>query len=246
MKSRIIVVDFQTSSKESKGLYDLILASFFSKPQSLIDQELVRYGKRLHHFLLPRYSDLVMGDMDFELNVEDIAASFHKRMLEGAKIWKNGWLHEDLSLVAASLPAQQIAEMACSAATRKGKLARLYREMTAIHEEHGLDEDSALQPKYRPRSYGLLIESSEKLFRDVFSTVFVQVLDRYSLSKISQLFEQKPSVFEVRFEVGRRLLDPNSLDDIEGNKMVEQSLRDRFGENSVADLHSRLAACRLR
>jgi len=219
-----------------------ILKAFFEKSQIEIDQELSEVsvsGRSQSECLKQKF--IVNESLRRDLSPAELANCFHIRMLEGVSALRSPWLAEDLALVVAALPAQELAEMACSTACEHGELADIHLQMIQISEAYGLADDEHWHLEESPDEYVDLAYRSHVMLEKIYDTVFVQILERYRLGALVVLFEQKRGEFEIRYEVGRRLLAPGSVMDPLETERVANSFRSQFGEPAVAHLKSRLA-----
>ena len=108
--------------------------------------------------------------------------------------------------------AHEVAEMSCAAATGKGQLS----EFAQVFEGSGCEfyfEES-------------LVKESDRLLTQIHDMVVVEVLKRYQLPKFAALFEQNRPLYEIRFEVGCRLVVPDLVGRSEHLKILEQYQND--------------------
>ena len=129
-----------------------------------------------------------------------IVESFHRRLLLSSEMSRNSKLPGDLVLFSATLTAHEIAELSCAASTGSGMLKKLV----------GMEE--SLADSGQPEGAKERAVLSERLFDQIHDAVFLEVLDRYGMRKYAQIFEKNRPLYEIRCEVGRRLLSPDLVD----------------------------------
>jgi len=166
-----------------------------------------------------------------------LADAIHRRLIYGAVLWNKDSIDEDLALITAALPAQQIAEMACSSATGGKKLSKILDVISAAD-----GSGNQLRDTIDERVYEELVRVSDDILERIFETVFLNVLERYHLERIASLYEKSRSTFAVRYEVGRRLSQRSTEADKKADQEMADELRSRYGEESINFLNSRLAA----
>lgn len=71
-----------------------------------------------------------------------------------------------------------------------------------------------------------LVKESDRLLTQIHDMVVVEVLKRYQLPKFAALFEQNRPLYEIRFEVGCRLVVPDLVGRSEHLKILEQYQND--------------------
>jgi len=180
-----------------------VLSVFFEKSQEQIDREIERRQR------LSESMDRVSQGFK---SPKAMALSLHEQMLDGAKIGKiakMAGVKADLALVASILPAQELGEMACEVACHSGQLAAFHSELGDINQSHGLGDDDVWVKGQAPSKYQEICDLSDQLLECIFQTVFLRVLEMYRLDWIADLFENHRAKFEMRYEVGCRLLNSN-------------------------------------
>lgn len=158
---------------------------------------------------------------------ESEGESYHRRLLLGKKMSLSSRLPADLVLFSATVTAHEIAELSCSAATGTGMLSNLTRQLDDWKEEG--DE----------MTYSSVILQSEALLERVHDSVFLEILRRYELEGYGRLFEKNRPLYEVRFEVGRRLVDASLVNDTDHQITVEK-FRNLYGPELVEKFLARL------
>ena len=174
------------------------------------------------------------------ISAESLAFSYHRRLLQGCVSLEQSRLPRDLLIYSLTLPAHQIAELACTVACRSGRLAELSVEMKKLSEGEGLGGDSIWSIGEGPAAYQEASAESDQILDDISETIFIQVLRRYHCHEIIELIEKKRDEYEVRYEVGRRLVHPDLAENTEANRFEEQLILERYGELTHRRLQSRL------
>ena len=151
--------------------------------------------------------------------------SIHRRLLIASQMFKSSRLPADLVLFSSTQTAHEVAEMSCAVATGKGRL----RELAWIFEE----SDNG------PNFEDSLIEASVQLLEQIHDTVLVEVLRRYDLSGYAVLFEVNRPLYEIRYEVGRRLLVSDLVSRREHLETLNQYQND-YGPDIVREFLRRL------
>jgi hypothetical protein len=138
-------------------------------------------------------------------------------------------LPEELVLFAVSLPAYEIAEMACGISCDQGAL----RELGKIVFE--CEESGVLE------GYDHAVCRSDEILRNIHDTMFSNALERYGLNDVIELYENDRPSFELQVEVGRRLVSPDLVDLAEHQKF-EADFRRNFGPEFLQEFMRRLEA----
>ena len=156
-----------------------------------------------------------------------IVESFHRRLLLSYEMSRVSKLPRDLVLFSATLTAHEIAELSCAASTGSGMLG----ELAGMAE---LREDSGQAEEVKERAV-----LSARLFDRIHDAVFLEVLERYGMRKYALIFEQNRPLYEIRCEVGRRLLSPDLVDKKEHLETLAR-FRMLFGPGVVQEFLRRL------
>ena len=156
-----------------------------------------------------------------------LAESFHRRLLLGKKVTLKSQLPPDLILFSATVSAHRIAELSCSVATDRGRLSEL-AGLFEILEETGAFDDGAPD-----------VLLSNELLEKIHDSVFLEILRRYDLNGCGRIFEEDRPLYEMRFEVGRRLAD-GSLFGCSDHENTVSSFRDLYGPKLVKEFLGRL------
>lgn len=159
------------------------------------------------------------------ISSNELVKSFHLRLLIASQMSESSRLPADLILFSSTQTAHEIAEMCCAVATGKGQL----RQSAQVFEESG-HENSIKDP---------LVVQSERLLARIHDTVVGEVLKRYHLTSYAHLFEENRPLYEIRFEVGRRLIVPDLVSREEHFEILEQYQED-YGSDIVREFLRRL------
>lgn len=162
-----------------------------------------------------------------EIGIDELARSYHRRLVLGCQMVELSRLPKELILFSVTLPAFEIAEMACGISCEQGELLKLGKVVMGC-EESGVFA-----------GYESAVEKSESILSDIHDTMFVNVLERYGHSDIVHLFEKKRPLFDLKVEVGRRLVSPHSVEREEAKK-IEADFRQKFGPEFVEEFNRRL------
>jgi len=125
----------------------------------------------------------------------EMASSYHRRMVVGAGMVEDSRLPKDIVLFSASLPAFQIAELACGVASESGRLLEIHN---ILNGNGGGELNEA--------EYLSLEEEGERILGDIYDTVFVYLLRSYGHDDFADLFEQDSELYQARCEKGRLLV----------------------------------------
>jgi hypothetical protein len=159
---------------------------------------------------------------------DEMARSFHRRLLLGVHLTRVSMLPKDLILFIVTLTAHEIAELACSAASGRGQLFQLSEELERLEELGDWDHTSAD------------VVLSDSLIERIHDSVFLEVLHRYGLRKPARLYEEKRAIYDICCEVGRRLVTGNPVSREEHEASVRR-IRSLHGSKSAEIFVSRLA-----
>lgn len=216
-----------------------LLDEFFARSQQEIndDIQLAVQGKWNSQKTRQSWRHWALVTVQNGTDRSSLAQAYHERLIVGAQHWQRASAEDEKALVLASLPAQELADLACTLACGKGSLKRIAQEMAALVG----DPEIVLSPTEMSPAYRELSLKSVRLLQGIFDTVFIQILERYHLEDLAEFYDKSPEEFEVSFEVGRRLINPSSANDYIANESATEHLRDRFGNGSVERLQSRLA-----
>ena len=129
-------------------------------------------------------------------SARDLAKSYHRRMLLGVGMVENSTLPKALIFFSASLPAHEIAEMACGVACESGRLLEI-QELLAQYEWNDAPnngEESCLE------------QEGEMVLSRISDTVLTHVLRSYGHDDFVSCYEGNRAVYHRRCEVGRNLI----------------------------------------
>jgi hypothetical protein len=217
-----------------------IFTAIFAISQESIDLDLAEIDDKIEGI---RDDERAYMNLALEkISVAEIAASYHRRLLQGHAAWLYSCLSRDLLLYTKTLPAHQIAEMACTVACQSGRLASLTSLMVGYENEEGLEEGEVWSLGNGPQEYQDAAREGEELLGDITDTVFVEVLKRYRFYEALEMIEKNRSEYEIRYEVGRRLLSPDVAEDVEANRFAGEAIRSSFGHAAYGRLQARLGA----
>ncbi|MGC6567892.1 MAG: hypothetical protein ACON38_20040 [Akkermansiaceae bacterium] len=205
------------SSSVLKALYSISDEELREDFESLNDQAI---QLRIDEKKFRRLSESQVSD-------KDLARSYHRRLLLGCHMEEFSKLPKELILFSVTLPAFEIAEMACGVSCERGELLKLGQVVMGC-EESGIFD-----------GYDSAVAKSDAILTKIHDTMFVNVLERYGHAEIVRLFETKRPLFELKIEVGRRLVSPHSIEKEEALK-IEADFREKFGPEFVTELNRRL------
>lgn len=162
-----------------------------------------------------------------EFSAQEAGETFHRRLLLGARMVRTSKLSRDLILFAATITAHEIAELSCSEASGRGQLQGLCEIL----------EDDDGTGSYEDISAAIFM--SDSLIERIQDSIFLEVLKRYELESIAMLFENNRPLFEIRCEVGRRLL-MKDLVDVREHKETVARFREVHGLKFAQEFLRRL------
>ena len=131
-----------------------------------------------------------------EGNARDLAKSYHRRMLIGVGMVENSTLPKEFILFSATLPAHEIADIACGVACESGRLFEI-QELLAQYEW-----DDTLAEEER----SCLEEEGEMILCRIFDTILTYVLQLYGHGDFVSFYEENKAVYHRRCENGRSLI----------------------------------------
>lgn len=214
----------QPISSEESDL-SVVLKSFFSIPLVDIEGDLERVSEDA--VLLRSAEKKFRRRRLSDVKPSEIAVSYHRRFLLGVQMVEVSMLPKELILFAVSLPAYEIAEMACGISCDQGALREL-GEIVFECEESGV-----------LAGYDQAVCRSEEILNRIHDTMFLNALERYGLTEVIDLYENDRPSFELQVEVGRRLVSPDLVDLAEHQKFEAEFLRD-FGPEFLQEFMRRL------
>ena len=220
-------LDFRTLNPISSEESDLsiVLKSFFSISLREVERDLGRVATDA--LILRSQEKKFRRKRASAVKSVDLAASYHRRFLLGSLMMEISMLPEELVLFSVSLPAYEIAEMACGISCYQGALKEL-GGIVLNCQESGMFE-----------GYDSAVLRSDEILESVHDTMFLNALERYGLTKVTELYENDRPSFELQVEVGRRLVSPD-LVDLEEHKKIEADFRKKFGPEFLQDFMQRL------
>jgi len=129
-------------------------------------------------------------------NARDLARSYHRRMLIGVGMVENSTLPKDLVFFAATLPAHEIAEMACGVACESGRLLEI-QELLA--QDEGNDASNV-------KETSCLEQEGEMVLSRISDTILTFVLRSYGHDDFVSCYEGKRAVYHRRCKLGRKMI----------------------------------------
>ena len=129
-------------------------------------------------------------------NALELARSYHQRMLIGVGMVENSTLPKDLVFFSATLPAHQIAEMACGVACESGRLLEI-QELLAQYEWNDASNDMEVS---------CLEEEGEMILSRISDTILTYVLRSYGHDDFVSCYERNRAVYHRRCDIGRNLI----------------------------------------
>lgn len=129
-------------------------------------------------------------------NALEFARSYHRRMLIGVGMVENSTLAKDLVFFSATLPAHEIAEMACGVACESGRLLEI-QELLAQHEWNDASNDGEAS---------CLEQEGEMVLSRISDTILTYVLRSYGHDDFVSCYEKNREVYHRRCEIGRNLI----------------------------------------
>ena len=211
-------------SSEGSDL-SIVLKSFFSISMEEIEYELGRIADDA--VLLRSLEKKLRRKRVSSILPTEWATSFHRRFLLASQMMEISMLPEELILFSVSLPAYEIAEMACSISCEQGALKEL-GEIVFNCEESGVFS-----------GYDRAVLRSDEILESIHDTMFSNALERYGLTRVTELYESDRPIFELQVEVGRRLVSPD-LVNLDEHQKIEADFRKKFGPEYLQEFTRRL------
>lgn len=129
-------------------------------------------------------------------NARDLARSYHRRMLLGVGMVENSTLPKYLIFFSATLPAHEIAEMACGVACESGRLLEI-QELLAQYEWNDASNDG---------EGACLEQEGEMVLSRISDTILTHVLRSYGHDDFVSCYEGNRGAYHRRCELGRNLI----------------------------------------
>ena len=129
-------------------------------------------------------------------SARDLAKSYHRRMLIGVGMVDNSTLPKYLVFFSATLPAHEIAEMACGVACESGRLLEI-QELLAKYEGNDASNDV---------ERSCLEQEGEMVLSRISDTLLTHVLKSYGHDDFVSCYEGNSAVYHRRCEIGRDLI----------------------------------------
>ena len=218
---------------------DRILELFFLFPQEEIDRAIAQADASTLSEMPPREV--------FPRSPERAAAQYHEQLIRAHAAQLQPNLSEDLRLLLAHQPAEQLADHAVEAAgqTKGGVLATIWAQMRAIEIREGLENDEFWLIGEGPEDHRALAEQATREEDRVQDAIILQVLRRYRFDRFADLFASDRMTYEVMCEVGRRQSAPptakeNALIDVD--QTIDDQLLEKYGRRAYDLLQARLRA----
>lgn len=165
----------------------------------------------------------------------------HNLLISGWAVWQSDLVEPDVSLLAAALPALQIAEMACTEASSRGTLARIQQELDMLVCNHAEEVTWSTADNIQYQRFLRLNEEADRILESIHDSVFVDIMRRYHLEEVAEIFEKNRETFEIRLEVGRRLIQPTKVRGAMSSSHAIASLSEKYGDRCGRRLERRLA-----
>lgn len=124
----------------------------------------------------------------------DLARSYHRRMLIGIGMVEYSTLPRYLVFFSATLPAHEIAEMACGVACESGRLLEI-QELLAQYECNDASNDGSF-----------LEQEGEMLLSRISDTILTYVLRSYGHDDFASCYEGNCTEYHRRCEIGKNLI----------------------------------------
>jgi hypothetical protein len=132
-----------------------------------------------------------------------------------------------------------VADSACTVAFDEGEIAELESQLRAIEERKGLGPDEMfVRIGDGPPDHDAVASKLNDQLERISDTVVSALLSRYQFRELEDLFENDRAEFEIRREVGRRLVHGESPSAL--TEFIESHLRSKFGAAAIGRLHQRL------
>lgn len=210
-------------SHESRS--SAVLKQFFSIPISVIEGDLRSVARDSP--LLRSAERGFRRKEDRKVTAEEISASYHRRFLLGVQMGGISVLPDDLVLFAVTLPAFEIGEIGSFLSSGSGSLLEIGKFVIEC-EESGCF-----------KGYQEAVTRSEEILTSIQDTLFTNALSRYGHSGVIELFENNRPLFDIRQEIGRRLISPDLVGPDE-RAFIEKDFLLRYGPEFVQEFTRRL------
>jgi len=183
-----------------------ILRHLYSVSRSQIRRDIADCKLQLRSVTQADFLTILVEESLSDHLPEDVASTFHRRMVRANVVNKMNTVAEALRLFCVALATNDIATHAVFAAEKVGRLAELSRMMDEIEEREGMGEDEYWLMGAGPADYQPLSKESDELYDLIFDTAYVTALRRYDLDAVAKLYEDDRTTHDELYEQGRMLI----------------------------------------
>lgn len=157
----------------------------------------------------------------------------HLLMVQAHELCRNETLQPELKTFYAAFGAGYVAQDAEHVAAGKDTLANLSIRIDAIRRREGLADDEYWTRNQGPADYCALDAEFDRIVTGISEMVFAFALRRYRLENCAELYEQDRVTFEIKREVGRRIISPARGDTAAIEKLMDDYCRKQYGPDAL-------------
>ncbi len=181
-----------------------VLRLFLAIPKADIDRDIAATPDNFDSIwpLIQAYHRLPDGERTPEVHSRHL----HTQMIHACSARAHPRFPDIISIHLAAVGAREVARLAVQIAYESGELGRLNRKIDRIRADAGVEDEEDWEGKEKPAGYEDLLERSGELLTKIESMMVVDVLRRYRLGHIADLFENEPEVFDQKVRAGYEVL----------------------------------------
>lgn len=174
---------------------------------------------------------------------EEEARIAHLRMIQAHAFNEDETLPIEVRTFYAALAVEKIAQDAVLAASGKGTVAQLERQMEEIRSREGLSGHENWPGEEAPHNYRHLAGCREELLKDIEHTLVAFLLRKYRMGELAEIYETDREAFDIQREVGRILMMESGSFPAE-QELLEGYVGKTYGRDAVLRVLSRVRAIR--
>lgn len=176
---------------------------FLAIPESRIESDLAEtpYNCEVMRLRVVGYYRLARSSPE-KLTPEMSAEYLHYHMIWGCAALANPMMDEATAFYIAAMAARDTAFAVVQAAETKGELGELNLAMDRIAGEAGIDPSEGYDEKDMPEEYNRLAKEAGAWSGKIDRMMVVDILKRYRLHDMAELFEADEKAFSSRVQKG--------------------------------------------
>lgn len=177
-------------------------------------------------------------------SAETDARLAHLFMVQAHELCRRYNVPAELKTFSAAFGASQVVQDAGRVAMERDKLAELSHLMDRVRQRAGLAENELWLDNHAHEDYTSLKEEYKRVLKSIVDTVFIEVLRRYYLDDIADLFEHDRTEFEIQREIGRRYMVKKAEEISLIDRITDDLFEMEYGEQALRRVRIRLKEIR--